>query len=584
MRATTSSSRSGKPFRLPPLGLLLLLLPAAILSGGERRFGGPPTDAPFGPARALTSDRGMVVSAASEASRAGAEILAAGGNAMDAALAAALALAVVFPQAGNLAGGGFLVARTPAGVVHALDFRETAPARAGRDMFIGPDGRVVPKASTATALAVATPGSVRGYAEAHRLLGKLPWARVVAPAERLAREGFRVPAGLERELEEERALLLRWEETKRVFFPGGSPVAAGTLLKQPALAATLARIASDGPEAFHTGEIAARLVAFVRANGGVLSEEDLAGYTPVWRPAEEIRFGRFSVHTMPLPSSAGMVLRSVLAQLEVARGAAAGGLDPRSYHLLVEAERRAYADRNRWLGDRDCVAVPLGALLAPDRLASLASTIDPARATPSATVDAAVLETEETTHLSVATPDGFVVSLTTTLNGAFGNGAIVPGVGVLLNNEMDDFAVAPGEPNLYGLVQGSVNEVRPGARPLSSMSPSIVEADGRPLLVVGSPGGSTIPTTVLQVLLRTTAGESLASAVAAPRLHHQHTPDVVFVERGAVPEPLRDSLRSRGHVLRDRGPIGQVHAIAFEAGGGLTGVADPRGYGTPAAP
>jgi gamma-glutamyltranspeptidase/glutathione hydrolase len=199
-------------------------------------------------------------------------------------------------------------------------------------------------------------------------------------------------------------------------------------------------------------------------------------------------------------------------------------------------------------------------------------------------VDAAVREREETTHLSAATPDGFAVSLTTTLNGTFGNGAIVPGVGVLLNNEMDDFAVAPGEPNLYGLVQGSVNEVRAGGRPLSSMSPTIVEAAGRPLLVVGSPGGSTIPTTVLQVLLRAAGGESLASAVAAPRLHHQHTPDVVFVERGGAPEELRSSLRGRGHVLRDRGPIGQVHAIAFDPDGRLAGAADPRGYGAPAAP
>ena len=527
----------------------------------------------------------MVVSAAPEASRAGAEVLAAGGNAMDAAIATALALAVVYPQAGNLAGGGFLVARTPDGTVHALDFRETAPARASRDMFLGPDGRPIPRASTATALAVATPGSVRGYAEAHRRLGRLPWERIVAPAERLAREGFRVPAGLSRDLAAERELLSRWEEARRIFLPGGAPLAAGTLLLQPELAATLARIAKDGPEPFHRGEIAARIVAFVRSHGGLLSEEDLAGTSPVWRVPEEIRYGRLVVYTMPLPSSAGFVLRSVLAQLEVARGEAAEGLDARSYHLLLEAERRAYADRNLWLGDGDCNAVPLGELLAPGRLAALGAAIDATRATPSASVDTTIaLEREETTHLSVATPDGFAVSLTTTLNGSFGNGAVVPGLGVLLNNEMDDFAVAPGVPNLYGLVQGSVNEVRPGARPLSSMSPAIVEVDGMPLLVVGSPGGSTIPTTVLQVLLRFTGGESLATAVAAGRLHHQHTPDVVFFERGGAPDSLLDFLRGRGHALRERGPIGMVHAIAFEPGGDLVGTADPRGYGAPAAP
>jgi len=579
MRARTSSSRSAS------LLLVLTALLAADVRGGEARPAGPDAAAPFGPARALSSERGMVVSAAPEASQAGAEVLADGGNAMDAAIAAALALAVVFPQAGNLAGGGFLVVRTPDGVVRALDFRETAPASASRDMFLGPDGRPVPRASTATALAVATPGSVRGYAEAHRRLGRLPWARVVEPAERLAREGFRVSEGLAGELAEERELLGRWEETRRLLFSGGEPIAAGTLLRQPDLAATLARIASEGPEAFHRGEIAARLVAFVRSLGGVLSEEDLAGYAPVWRAPEEIRFGRLAVHTMPLPSSAGLVLRSVLSQLEVARGVGDGPLDAESYHLLIEAERRAYADRNRWLGDADCVEVPLAELLAPARLAALGASIDPRRATPSPVVAADLArESEETTHLSVATPDGFAVSLTTTLNGTFGNGAIVPGVGVLLNNEMDDFAVAPGVPNLYGLVQGSVNEVRPGARPLSSMAPAIVDAEGRPFLVLGAPGGSTIPTTVLQVLLRVAGGEPLASAVAAPRLHHQHTPDVVFWERAGAPETLRKALRVRGHALRERGPIGKVHAVAFGPGGRLTGAADPRGYGTPAAP
>jgi gamma-glutamyltranspeptidase/glutathione hydrolase len=526
----------------------------------------------------------MVVSAVPEASAAGAEILGAGGNAIDAAIATALALAVVYPQAGNLAGGGFLLARSPEGTVQALDFRETAPARAGRDMFLGPDGRPVPKSSTSTALAVATPGSVRGYAEAHRRLGRLPWEKVVAPAERLAREGFRVSVGLSRDLAESRELLTRWEETRRLFFPGGKPLAAGALLRQPELASTLSRIAREGPEAFHRGDVAMRLVAFVKAHAGVLSEDDLAGYAPVWRVPEEIRYGRLVVHAMPLPSSAGQILRSVLAQLEVARGLARG-LDADSYHLLLESERRAYADRNRWLGDGDCTVVPLGEILAPARLAALGASIDPARATPSTSVGASLpRESEETTHLSVATPDGGAVSLTTTLNGSFGNGAIVPGIGVLLNNEMDDFAIAPGVANLYGLVQGSVNEVRPGARPLSSMSPVIVEEEGRPLLVIGSPGGSTIPTTVLQVLLRMTGGETLASAVAAPRLHHQHTPDVVFVEKGGVSQALRESLRARGHVIRERDLIGKVHAIIFEPDGRLTGAGDPRGEGAPAAP
>lgn len=580
MRTRSSSSVSARPLLL---ALATLPLLAAVARGEERAPAGG--GAPRETAPVLSTSHGVVVSAAPEASRAGAEVLAAGGNAMDAALAAALALAVVYPQAGNLAGGGFLVVRTPDGVVRALDFRETAPARATREMFLGKDGRPVAGSSTETMLAVATPGSVRGYAEAHRLLGRLPWAQVVAPAERLAREGFVVPAGLSADLAEERELLRRWDETRRLFFPGGSPLAPGARLKQPELAATLARIGREGADAFHRGEIAERIASYVRAHGGVLSEEDLAGYAPLWRAPEEIRFGDLVVHTMPLPSSAGLVLRSVLAQLEVARGTGPFRPDAAGYHLLLEAERRAYADRNRWLGDGDCAEVPLAELLEPARLARLGSSIDPDRATPSTSVPSGpAREREETTHLSVATPDGFAVSLTTTLNGSFGNGAIVPGTGVLLNNEMDDFAAAPGTPNLYGLVQGSANAVQAGARPLSSMAPAIVEKAGRPLLVVGSPGGSTIPTTVLQVLLRTSGGEELAAAVAAPRLHHQHTPDVVFFERGRAPSELLEGLRRRGHVLRERGPIGKVHAVSFAPDGRLVGAADPRGYGASAVP
>ena len=580
MRKKSSSSGSVRPLLL---ALASFPLVVAVARGDERVSSGGAGHQ--GPAPVLTSSRGVVVSAAPEASQAGAEVLAAGGNAMDAALAAAFALAVVYPQAGNLAGGGFLVVRTPDGVVRALDFRETAPAGATREMFLGPDGRPVTGSSTETMLAVATPGSVRGYAEAHRLLGRLPWAKVVAPAERLAREGFVVPEGLSRDLEEERSLLTRWEETRRLFFPQGRPLVPGARLVQPELAETLARIGREGPDALHRGEIAARIAAYVRAHGGVLAEGDLEGYAPVWRAPEEIRFGGLVVHTMPLPSSAGLVFRSVLAQLEVARGTDPFRPDAAGYHLLLEAERRAYADRNRWLGDADCVEVPLKELLAPGHLSRHGASIDPGRATPSAAVPGGLpREREETTHLSAATPDGFAVSLTTTLNGSFGNGAIVPGTGVLLNNEMDDFAAAPGTPNLYGLVQGSANAVRAGARPLSSMAPAIVERAGRPLLVVGSPGGSTIPTTVLQVLLRVAAGEDLASAVAAPRLHHQHTPDVVFFERGREASEVLEGLRRRGHVSRERGPIGKVHAVAFAPDGRLVGAADPRGYGASAAP
>ncbi len=545
--------------------------------------------APFGEPPAARSKRGMVAAATPESVAAGARVLAAGGGAVDAAIAAAFVLAVTYPQAGNLAGGGFAVVRTPEGGLFALDFRETAPAGSWRNTYLDARGASRPQASRFGGLAVATPGTVRGLEALHRKFGRLPWKRLVAPAIELARNGYRVPAGLSGDLAEDgvRRVLSRDPEAARLFYPQGKPVAAGTLLVQPDLARTLEAIASRGADGFLRGEIARRIAEFVRATGGVLTEADLAGYAPSWRIPFVFDYGRFRLVTLPSPSSGGFLLASILGQLRFARGDISSRDAPETIHLIAEAERRAYADRNRFLGDADCVDEPLARLLAPARLAALGFSIDPARATPSREITGGAWPGEhvQTTHLSTATVDGDAVALTYTLNDAFGNGTMVPGVGVLLNNEMDDFSAVPGTANAYGLVQGEANAVRAGGRPLSSMTPTIVLEDGRPRFVLGSPGGATIPTTVLQVFLNAgPRGEPLAEAVAAPRFHHQHLPDRIEVEIGAYPESVKAALRAKGHAVFERGTLGRVHAIAFEKDGTLTGVADPRGYGAAAGP
>jgi gamma-glutamyltranspeptidase/glutathione hydrolase len=544
---------------------------------------------PFGQARAARSKRGMVSAATRESVEAGARMLAAGGGAVDAAVSAAFVLAVTYPQAGNLAGGGFAVVRTAEGGFFALDFREAAPAGTWRNTYLDAGGASKPQASLYGGLAVATPGTVRGLEVLHRKLGRLPWARLVAPAIALARDGYRVPPGLARELTggQVRRILSRDPEAARLFYPRGEPIAAGTLLVQSDLARTLEAIASRGADGFHRGEVASRIAEFVRATGGVLTKADLAGYAPSWRIPFAFDYGDFRLVTMPPPSGGGFLLASILGQVRFVRGDISSRDSAETIHVIAEAERRAYADRNRFLGDPDCVDMPLARLLAPARLAALGFSIDPARATPSREVPGGAWpgERDQTTHISSATADGDAVALTYTLNDTFGNGTIVPGVGVFLNNEMDDFSTVPGTANMFGLVQGEANVVRAGGRPLSSMSPTIILEDGRPRFVLGSPGGPTIPTTVLQVFLNAgPRGQPLAEAVAAPRFHHQHLPDRIELERGVFPDDVREALRAKGHALHTGGTLGIVHAIAFENDGTLTGVADSRGYGAAAGP
>jgi len=524
---------------------------------------------------------GAVASAAPDATAAGIEILRAGGNAADAAVATALALAVVHPEAGNLGGGGFAVVRFH-GEPAALDFRETAPAAATAAMYLGADGKPVPDRSLIGPLAAGVPGSPAGLFELHRRFGALPWAQVVAPAVRLARDGFVVTPRLHGEIAASRALLARFPASAAVWLPGGAPPPAGSVMKVPALAAALAAYAERGPGALTTGAAAAAIAAASRADGGILTAVDLAAYAPVWRaPLRFTAFG-WSVAAMPLPSSGGIIIGESVGMLERLGWRARPRGSAERIHLLAESWRRAYADRFL-LGDPATTQAGPAQLLDPAWIARRAREIDPVRATPSTAVrpwpDHLAPASRETTHLSVVDALGNTVSLTTTLNGAFGCGLLVGPLGIFLNNEMDDFAAAPGRPNLYGLVQGEANAVGAGKRMLSSMAPTIAWRGGD-VLALGSPGGSYIPTVTEQVLLAVIVdGAPLQAAVDAPRVHHQWLPDEITAEAGALAGGVGAELERRGYALRVVPRLGEVNAVRRRSAGRLEAVADRRGPG-----
>jgi gamma-glutamyltranspeptidase/glutathione hydrolase len=529
--------------------------------------------------RAVAGTGGAVASAELEASRAGVEILAAGGNAADAAVATALALAVVHPQAGNLGGGGFAVCRF-SGLVTALDFRETAPAAARPDMYLDERGQPIPERSLVGPLAAGVPGSPAGLEALHAAHGRLPWPVLVEPAIRLA-EGFRVSRRLAADLGEERELLARFPSSAALWLPGGRPVAAGEVVSLPALAATLRDYAARGSAAITEGPRAAAVEAASRAHGGILTSADLAAYRAAWR--EPVRFGAYGwqVASMPPPSSGGIILGQTCGILERTGWAAQPRSGADRAHQLAEAWRRSFADRFQ-LGDPDRIDFDGSPLLAARWLDLRAGQLRQ-RATSSKKIrpwsEPAAGEHGETTHLSVVDADGNAVSMTTTLNGSFGCGLTVSGAGFLLNNEMDDFAAAPGRPNLYGLVQGEANAIAPGKRMLSSMSPAIAWRDDE-LLVLGSPGGPRIPTATVQVLLNIIVdGDELQAAVNRPRIHHQWLPDAIFVEPDALAPETAAALERRGHELRPIKAIGDVAAVRRAADGAVAAAADPRGGG-----
>jgi gamma-glutamyltranspeptidase/glutathione hydrolase len=542
----------------------------------------------------------MVDTDAPLATKVGVDVLAAGGNAIDAAVATAFALAVVYPQAGNLGGGGFAVVRAADGSFHALDFRETAPGAASKDMFLDAEGK--PKklldskkqvvtaggraldASKAGALAAGVPGSVAGLFELHKKLGSKPWKDVVAPAIKLAKDGFIVDEQLAKSIGETHGVLEQFAASKALFYPNGKALAKGDTWKSAALAATLQRIADKGPDGFYKGKTADLIVAQMKRGGGLISKKDLESYTPKWRTPIRASYRGTTLVSMPPPSSGGVVLAMIANLLEPYALKDKGWHSVEHIHLEAEAMRRAFADRNSLLGDPDFVKVPLEKLLSKEYAKERGASITD-RATPSSDLKAGlpIPDGDHTTHFAVADGNGAAVALTTTINDLYGAGETVEGAGFLLNDEMDDFTVKVGEPNMFGLVQGEANTIVPGKRMLSSMSPTIVlDADGKVLMVAGARGGSRIITATWQVISNVVDfGMPIGAAVAAPRVHQQHLPDDLFYERDGLPAADLLALGALGYVMMPVPAIANAPAI-LRTPSGWSGAPDPRRGGAAA--
>lgn len=522
----------------------------------------------------------MVVSQEARATRIGLDVLRRGGNAVDAAVAIGFALAVTLPRAGNLGGGGFMLAHlAETGETHALDYRETAPAGASRDMFLDAAGRVDEEKARYSHAAAGVPGTVAGLAYAARHWGTRPLAELVAPAIRLAEEGIAVTAALAETLNARRERLAKWPASRAIFIrPDGRPWAPGDRLVQADLARTLRRIAEHGAAGFYEGPTAEAIAADMAAHGGLITAEDLGGYRPVPRQPARGTYRGWRVASMPPPSSGGAHLVQLLNILEGYPLAAMGHNGAATIHVMAEAMKLAYADRAAHLGDPDFWPVPLAGLTSKTYAAELRARIDPERARPAAEIGAgapALHEGEQTTHFSIVDAQGNAVANTYTINFSYGSGIVAAGTGVLLNNEMDDFSAKAGVPNAYGLIGGEANAILPGKRPLSSMTPTILFRDGAPALVTGSPGGSRIITTVLQIVLNVVDhGMNVAEATAAPRVHHQWLPDELRIEEGLSPDTLR-ILRELGHAPVVKDAMGATMSI-LRVEGGWTGAADPR--------
>jgi gamma-glutamyltranspeptidase/glutathione hydrolase len=518
----------------------------------------------------------MVVSNDSIASRVGRDIVERGGNAVDAAVATGFALAVTYPFAGNIGGGGFMVIRMADGRSEAIDYREIAPLAATRDMYLDEHGNLTNKSITGH-LAVGVPGSVAGMEEALRKYGTLPLKTVIAPAIELAERGFVIDSGFSRELERSQRSIARYEGA-RLFFPDGHVVAPGTLFKQPELAWTLHQIAERGSAGFYHGPVADSLVAEMKRGGGIITLADLSKYKPEWRTPVKGTYRGYTILSMPPASSGGITMMETLNILETYEKPAPFG-SAQWAHRLAEAYQRAFLDRNSKLGDPAFVDVPQAELTSKEYARKLRAKIDDQHHTPTSTLIAS-REPMHTTHYSVVDDKGNAVSTTTTLNNGFGSAVWVRGGGYFLNDEMDDFAAKPGSPNMFGLVQGEQNAIAPGKRMLSAMTPTIVlNPKGQVLLVVGGAGGPTIITGTSQVVLNVIDYRmSLADAMRAPRLHHQSIPDSLSFERGGLEPAVADSLRAMGHALKQVPSLVNINAI-MRVDRGWDGVFEPRSRG-----
>ncbi|ECE6699104.1 gamma-glutamyltransferase [Salmonella enterica subsp. houtenae] len=560
---------------------------AALLAGGTfSAVANPPVAPPvsygveedvFHPVRAT---QGMVASVDAMATQVGVDILKQGGNAVDAAVAVGYALAVTHPQAGNLGGGGFMLLRTKDGATTAIDFREMAPANATRDMFLDEQGNPDSKKSLTSALASGTPGTVAGLSLALEKYGSLPLNKVVRPAIKLAQEGFIVNDALADDLKTYGSEVLpHHENSKAIFWKDGEPLKKGDKLVQQDLANSLTMIAENGPDAFYKGEIARQIAQQMQQNGGLITTDDLAAYQAVERTPVSGEYRGYQIFSMPPPSSGGIHIVQILNILENFDMKKYGFGSADAIQIMAEAEKYAYADRSEYLGDPDFVNVPWQALTSKAYAKSIAGQIDINKAKPSSEIRPGKLapyESDQTTHFSVVDKDGNAVAVTYTLNTTFGTGIVAGNTGILLNNQMDDFSAKPGVPNVYGLVGGEANAVGPKKRPLSSMSPTIVVKDGKTWLVTGSPGGSRIITTVLQMVVNTIDfGMNVAEATNAPRFHHQWLPDELRVEKGFSPDTLK-LLEQKGQKVALKEAMGSTQSIMVGADGELYGASDPR--------
>jgi len=529
----------------------------------------------------VKAQHGMVASVDALATQVGVEILRQGGNAVDAAVAVGFALAVTHPQAGNLGGGGFMLLRTASGRATAIDFREMAPGHASRDMFLDKQGNADSKLSLTSHLASGTPGTVAGLALAAQKYGTLPLSTLLAPAIRLARDGIPVNDALADDLKTYgKEVLITHPNSKAIFYkPDGTPWQKGDRLVQKNLAHSLQLIARQGPDAFYKGEIADEIAGEMAQHGGLISKADLAAYRAVERQPISGTYRGYEVFSMPPPSSGGIHIVQILNILENFDLAKMGFGSADAMQVIAEAEKYAYADRSEYLGDPDFVKVPWQALTSKAYAKTLAQQIDVAKARPSSEIKPGKLEpyeSNQTTHFSVVDKQGNAVAVTYTLNTYFGSGIVAGKSGILMNNEMDDFSAKPGTPNVYGLVGGEANAVQPAKRPLSSMSPTIVAKGGKTWLVTGSPGGSRIITTVLQMVVNSIDfGMNVAEATNAPRFHHQWLPDQLRVEKGFSPDTLR-LLEAKGQHVKVLPAMGSTQSIMIGPDGMLYGASDPR--------
>ena len=554
------------------LGVFILLLVSACSA---------PKKTAYGHTKGVLAKHGMVVSAKEEASQIGLSILKKGGNAFDAMVATELALAVAYPNAGNIGGGGFMVYRLANGEKGALDYREKAPSRAHRDMYLDANGKVIPDKSTLGALAIGVPGTIDALFEVHKKFGKLPIADLFQPAIDLARNGVVItPLQADFYMGKNLAEIKKANNYTTIFENGWK---AGERFKYEELAQTLERIRDNGRAEFYEGETARRIVDYVQELGGILSLEDLKNYHSQWRTPITFNYKNYTISSMPLPSSGGICIAQILKSVEPYKIGQYAHNGEQYVQLLVEAERRAYADRAYFLGDPDFVKVPTETLLSTDYLKERMRSFSWDRASKSSEIAHGKVvgyESDETTHYSIVDSEGNAVAVTTTLNTNYGSKVYVKGGGFFLNNQMDDFSIKPGEPNTYGLVGSEKNAIAPNKRMLSSMSPTIVEENGKLRMVIGTPGGSTIITSVLQCVLNVFEyGMTMQESVSKPRFHHQWLPDDVMFEPKGFDPAVIAKLKAKGYVPKEENfvIIGRVDAILVEKDGTLEGGADPRG-------